>query len=108
VATSVLVMSVFIVDATMTLVTRVLYGERWYTAHNQHVYQRLIAHGWSHRLVLIAYQAINVILVLPAVGMAELYPQYAMVITVLTMLTLVSGWLIINRRIGMRASGQLK
>jgi Fuc2NAc and GlcNAc transferase len=30
---SILLMSVFIIDATLTLLTRVLCGERWYTAH---------------------------------------------------------------------------
>ena len=52
---SILIMSVFIVDATLTLLTRVIRGERWYTAHAQHVYQRLIAQGGSHRQVLILY-----------------------------------------------------
>ena len=72
-------MSVFIVDATLTLLSRAFRGERWYTAHAQHVYQRLIAQGWSHRRVLMVYQAINVMLVLPAIVLAEIYPQYAVV-----------------------------
>ena len=59
---AILIMSVFIIDATMTLFARVIRGERWYTAHAQHVYQRLIAQGWSHRRVLMVYQAINVVL----------------------------------------------
>ena len=69
-ALSILIMSVFIVDASLTLLARVFAGERWYTAHNQHVYQRLIAHGWSHSRVLLLYQALNVMLVLPAIGLA--------------------------------------
>ena len=105
---SILVMSVFIVDATLTLLTRVLCGERWYTAHAQHVYQRLIAQGWSHRQVLVAYQAINVILVLPAIVLAEIYPQYAVVTVGLTFLLLGACWHIANRRLGMLATVQLK
>lgn len=105
---SILIMSIFIVDATLTLFTRVLSGEQWYTAHAQHVYQRLIIQGWSHRQVLIAYQAINVILVLPALVLAEKHPQYAMVITGLTLLLLGVCWYFANRRLGMPVTVELK
>jgi UDP-N-acetylmuramyl pentapeptide phosphotransferase/UDP-N-acetylglucosamine-1-phosphate transferase len=105
---SILIMSVFIIDATLTLFARVFRGERWYTAHAQHVYQRLIAQGWSHRQVLLVYQAINVILVLPAIVLAEIFPQYAMVTVGLTLLSLGACWHIANRRLGMLATAQLK
>lgn len=105
---AILIMSVFIVDSTMTLVARVFRGERWYTAHAQHVYQRLIAQGWSHRKVLMIYQVINVILVLPAILLAEIYPQYAIVAAGLTMLILGVCWHIANRRLGMFATAQIK
>jgi Fuc2NAc and GlcNAc transferase len=105
---SILLMSLFFIDATLTLLTRVLSGERWYTAHAQHVYQRLIAQGWSHRKVLVAYQVVNVILVLPAIVLAEKYPQYAVVTVGLTFLLLGACWHIANRRLGMLATVQLK
>jgi len=104
----ILIMSVFLVDATLTLLARALAGERWYTAHAQHVYQRLIAQGWSHSKVLVVYQAINVILVLPAIVLARIYPQYAMVTVGLTLLLLGACWQIANRRLGMHATVQLK
>lgn len=51
-----LVFSVFIVDATVTLLRRGLRGEKLWIAHRQHYYQRLIQSGWSHRrLALAAY-----------------------------------------------------
>ena len=105
---SILIMSVFIIDATMTLLARVIRREQWYTAHAQHVYQRLIAQGWSHHQVLIVYQAINVILVLPAVVLAEIYPQYAMMTVGFTFLLLGTSWQIANKRLGMLAEVQLK
>lgn len=104
----VLIMSVFLVDATLTLLARVFGGERWYTAHAQHVYQRLIAQGWSHSRVLMVYQAINMMLVLPAIILARRYPQYAMVIVGFTLLLLGACWHIANRRLGMLAKVQLK
>lgn len=44
-----LVFSPFVIDATVTLVRRILQGERIWQAHRQHYYQRLILAGWSHR-----------------------------------------------------------
>jgi len=105
---SLLIMSVFIVDATLTLFARVLSGEQWYTAHTQHVYQRLIIRGWSHRQVLIAYQAVNVILVLPAIVLVEMYPQYAMVTAGLALILLGACWYFANRRLGMPVTVELK
>jgi len=99
-----LIMSVFIVDATMTLFARVIGGEQWYTAHAQHIYQRLIAQGWSHQRVLVVYQAINVVLVLPAIMLAEIYPQYAVVTVGFVFLLLGTCWYIANRRLGMLAT----
>ena len=98
-----LLMSVFIVDATLTLFARVIRGEQWYTAHAQHIYQRLIGQGWSHRRVLLVYQAINVVLVLPAIMLAEIYPQFAMMTVVFNFLLLGACWQLANRRLGMLA-----
>jgi UDP-N-acetylmuramyl pentapeptide phosphotransferase/UDP-N-acetylglucosamine-1-phosphate transferase len=51
-----LVFSVFIVDATVTLLRRGLRGEKVWVAHCEHYYQRLIRSGWTHRrLALTAY-----------------------------------------------------
>jgi Fuc2NAc and GlcNAc transferase len=105
---SILIMAVFIVDATLTLLARAFRREQWYTAHAQHVYQRLIAGGWSHGQVVMVYQSINVILILPAIMLVEMYPQYVMVITGLTLFLLGLCWHIANRRLGVIATVQLK
>jgi len=44
-----LAFSPFIVDATWTLLLRLLHGERIWQAHRSHHYQRLVLIGWSHR-----------------------------------------------------------
>jgi UDP-N-acetylmuramyl pentapeptide phosphotransferase/UDP-N-acetylglucosamine-1-phosphate transferase len=44
-----LAFSPFIVDATWTLVQRLVRGERIWTAHRSHHYQRLVLAGWSQR-----------------------------------------------------------
>jgi len=105
---SILIMSVFFVDATLTLIARVFAGERWYTAHNQHVYQRLIAQGWSHSRVLFLYQSINVILVLPAIVLAAIYTQYATVTAGMTLLILGACWYTADRKLGIGATRRLQ
>ena len=103
-----LIMSVFFVDASLTLAARVIQGEQWYTAHKQHVYQRLIEQEWSHGQVLVVYLAINVLLVLPALVLVILYPQYAIVTTVLMLFMLGAGWYIANWKLGAHSVRRLE
>lgn len=50
----VMIFSPFIVDATVTLMRRVLRLERIWEAHRQHYYQRLVLNGWSHHRTVLA------------------------------------------------------
>lgn len=52
------VFSPFIVDATLTLIKRLLRGERVWQAHREHYYQRLVRMGWSHRRLALAEYAL--------------------------------------------------
>lgn len=51
----ILVFSPFIVDATVTLIKRMLKQEKLWVAHREHYYQRLILSGWSHRKTAVSY-----------------------------------------------------
>jgi len=53
-----LVFSPFLVDASLTLLRRILRGERFWQAHRDHYYQRLIRMGWSHRRTALAEYAV--------------------------------------------------
>lgn len=44
----------FISDATVTLLRRLLQGERVWEAHRSHYYQRLVQLGWGHRKTVLA------------------------------------------------------
>lgn len=44
-----LVFSPFIVDASVTLLKRLMRGEKVWQAHREHYYQRLVQMGWGHR-----------------------------------------------------------
>jgi UDP-GlcNAc:undecaprenyl-phosphate/decaprenyl-phosphate GlcNAc-1-phosphate transferase len=53
-----LVFSPFIVDATVTLLRRLLSAEKIWLAHNKHYYQRLVRLGWGHRKTVMAEYAL--------------------------------------------------
>jgi UDP-N-acetylmuramyl pentapeptide phosphotransferase/UDP-N-acetylglucosamine-1-phosphate transferase len=44
-----LIFSPFVVDATVTILRRLLCGKKIWQAHRSHYYQRLVLAGWSHR-----------------------------------------------------------
>jgi len=52
----------FVLDATLTLLRRMLRGERWYQAHATHLYQRMTQAGYSHKQVTMAVIVLNVAL----------------------------------------------
>lgn len=49
-----LVFAPFVIDATVTLVKRIVRREKVWAAHRQHYYQRLVRMGWSHRRLALA------------------------------------------------------
>ncbi|KTD60743.1 MraY family glycosyltransferase [Legionella shakespearei] len=51
--------SLFLFDATLTLVRRILNKEKWYTAHRKHAYQRIKQFGVSARTILLGQTLIN-------------------------------------------------
>lgn len=51
-----LIFSPFIVDATATLIARMLRGEKIWKAHRKHFYQRLVLAGWrQHKVLMVEY-----------------------------------------------------
>jgi UDP-N-acetylmuramyl pentapeptide phosphotransferase/UDP-N-acetylglucosamine-1-phosphate transferase len=101
-----MVMLVFIIDSTLTLIGRILRGEQWYNAHKQHLYQRLIVQGWSHGRVALFYQAINLVLVLPGIVIAVNYPAVAWVVASILFLALIAGWFQLIKRNGVLVQAQ--
>jgi UDP-N-acetylmuramyl pentapeptide phosphotransferase/UDP-N-acetylglucosamine-1-phosphate transferase len=56
----ILVFSPFIVDATVTLLNRLVAGHRVWEAHRSHYYQRLVRFGWGHRKTVILEYALMI------------------------------------------------
>lgn len=49
----ILIFSPFIVDATVTVVRRLVQGDKIWLAHRSHYYQRLVQMGWGHKRTVI-------------------------------------------------------
>jgi len=54
----VLILFPFLADSGLTLVRRALQRKRLWEAHREHLYQRLVIAGWSHRGVTLLYGAL--------------------------------------------------
>ncbi|SDB54322.1 Fuc2NAc and GlcNAc transferase [Desulfonatronum thiosulfatophilum] len=64
-----ILLGVFVVDATVTLLRRMLRGERVYDAHRDHAYQHAARHHGSHFPVTLAVGAVNLAWLLPLAGL---------------------------------------
>src|SRR3569623_1799681 len=71
--------AVFVLDATYTLASRVTRGEKWYTAHRSHAYQRLIQLGHPHVRVTSAVMLVNLLVLAPIAWLAVRQPVWTFV-----------------------------
>jgi Fuc2NAc and GlcNAc transferase len=55
----VILLGVFVTDASLTLIRRMVSGKRWTEGHRTHAYQRLLKAGWTERQILIPVAVIN-------------------------------------------------
>lgn len=91
--------SALLVDAGLTLLSRIVAGRHWYTAHREHLYQWLIRSGASHSQVAGLYMGWNLFVVLPVALVMSRWPQ-AMPVLGVTTLTLAAGlWCFGKRRL---------
>ena len=85
-------LGVFIVDATFTLIRRVITGHKMYDAHRSHTYQILSRHFNSHTPVTLAVAAINIFWLLPIAYFAATqnyaYPELGILIAYLPLIIL--------------------
>ncbi len=93
--------SALLVDASLTLASRVVSGRRWYTAHREHLYQWLIRSGRGHAQVALLYMAWNLVVVLPVLVVMKAWPEHSMMLA-LSVLVLASGIWWFGKRAVMR------
>lgn len=87
-----ILLSPFCVDASATLLRRMLRGERWYTAHRSHAYQRLVQRGWSHRKLALALAGLVGTLCLPLAIASLRWPETGPACLLFAYLVLVTIW----------------
>lgn len=88
----------FVIDATLTLFSRLWRGEVWYHAHSSHAYQHAARLFTGHGRVLVAVTLINVLWLLPLALLTARYRQEGLLCFVLAYLPLCLLWYGIQRR----------
>lgn len=94
-----ILLGVFIADASYTLLHRMVLKKKWWTAHREHAYQRLVQSGISHKHITLAVLCINVVFCFP---LADIYlnAQTDIDIALCFMMFSLSlvAWFFINRK----------
>jgi Fuc2NAc and GlcNAc transferase len=91
----------FVADATMTLVRRLLRGERLAEAHHNHAYQRWARRLGGHAPVTTALVLIDLAVLLPVAWASVIFRAHAGTIALCaTAATLVAAWLLGSGRAG--------
>jgi len=90
--------SLFIADASLTLVRRIYKKQRWFEAHREHFYQKLAQKTGSHRYVLAMALAINLFFVLPLAWATMRFPGLAWLWVVAAYATLgIAGYVVYDK-----------
>jgi Fuc2NAc and GlcNAc transferase len=89
--------SIFVVDASVTLVKRVLRGERFYEAHRSHAYQ-IAARRWGHSKVTGLVLIVDILVLAPLALWATLRPDFGATLNLLVYPTLCVAALAISTR----------
>lgn len=101
-----LIFAPFLFDTTATLLLRWWRGERLHEAHRQHLYQRLVASGQTHRRVTTTYYILN--LMFAALGICFLYAtDFTRAVLVIIGLTILGGFTIYVGRAERRSGRRL-
>jgi UDP-N-acetylmuramyl pentapeptide phosphotransferase/UDP-N-acetylglucosamine-1-phosphate transferase len=88
--------SAFVTDASLTLLTRMWRGRRWYSAHREHLYQWLVRRGATHAQVGVAYLAWNLLVAAPAGWLAWSHLPVALPITMAVYFVAAAVWLMLK------------
>lgn len=84
----IILLGVFLVDSSVTLLRRILNCERWYEAHCSHAYQHA-ARKWGHKRVTISVIIINLFWLFPLATISHLKPDFGLWITLLALTPLI-------------------
>ena len=81
----------FVIDASWTLVWRVLTGQPFLRPHRLHAYQRLSRHWGGHRPVVLLLYALVIAWLLPLAALAVQWPHSQLLLVILAYFPLLAG-----------------
>ena len=91
-----ILLSIFICDATLTLLMRIIKGEKWHKAHCSHAYQRWVQMGASHKSLVLSVLLINAMILWPMATMAFVWGEYSYYIAAASLFLISVLWGIIQ------------
>jgi len=83
-----ILLAVFITDATYTLLVRLFHGDKVYEAHRSHTYQ-ILSRRFGHKLVTLGVLVINLFWLLPLAWLGHNYSQFLIIAIVLAYVPLI-------------------
>ena len=95
----VLLPSVLLIDAGLTLLLRIVSGRRWYTAHREHLYQWLIRAGASHVRVALLYFCWNLLVLVPVMIAMQYWPHHGLWLALAVLVPMTLVWLLGKRAV---------
>ena len=84
-----ILLAVFIVDAMVTLMRRIIRGDKCYEAHRTHAYQRASRRWQSHLKVTVVVGLINSIWLFPLAWFAAVWPEFGIFLAVIAYMPLI-------------------
>jgi UDP-N-acetylmuramyl pentapeptide phosphotransferase/UDP-N-acetylglucosamine-1-phosphate transferase len=91
--------SAFVTDASLTLLSRMQRGRRWYNAHREHLFQWMVRKGCSHTGGVARYLGWNLLVALPLAAASLFVPGMALPFCVVAYLAAAATWLALKRRL---------
>lgn len=80
--------AVFLVDSGITLIRRIINGDKWYNAHCSHAYQHA-ARRWGHKRVTLSVIIINLFWLFPLAVISHFQPNFGLWIMLLAFTPLI-------------------
>jgi UDP-N-acetylmuramyl pentapeptide phosphotransferase/UDP-N-acetylglucosamine-1-phosphate transferase len=88
----------FVFDTVITFLSRLVRGQKVWTPHREHLYQRLVISGYSHRTVSIVYGVFSATIVLCAVAAVALRGNLNILLVFVIIVETLALLLCTNRR----------
>jgi len=91
-----ILLSIFVCDTSLTLLMRFFLGKKWYEAHREHAYQKVILMMDSHKDILFFLIAVYVLLILPALILSYYFKPYSWLFVMACYGILAAIWILIQ------------